>query len=155
MVVPQNYLRFLGGFMFIFTNCKTLNEIGLPPKLTYPLSGGAFGSMIFLFSPGVATLKTANDQQLCHCISHQPPHALESQEWLDASLFDVVRANQKGLHLSMVRILLRQLLEQLKVLQVGQGCLMLPVSLGILLILNNSETQDVPGCGIHSYNLSL
>ena len=40
------------------------------------------------------------------------------QEWLDASLFDVVRANgNRGLHLSMVRILLRQLVEQLKVLQ--------------------------------------
>ncbi|CAJ1401732.1 unnamed protein product [Effrenium voratum] len=39
-------------------------------------------------------------------------------EWLDASLFDIVRANgHRGLHLSMVRILLRQLLEQLKVLQ--------------------------------------
>merc|ERR1719401_1679041 len=39
-------------------------------------------------------------------------------EWLDASLFDVVRANgNRGLHLSMVRVLLRQLLEQLRVLQ--------------------------------------
>lgn len=39
-------------------------------------------------------------------------------EWLDASLFDGVRANgNRGLHLSMVRILLRQLLEQLRVLQ--------------------------------------
>ena len=40
------------------------------------------------------------------------------KEWLDASLFDAVKANRsRGLHLSMVRILLRQLLEQLKVLQ--------------------------------------
>ncbi|CAK9084054.1 unnamed protein product [Durusdinium trenchii] len=39
-------------------------------------------------------------------------------EWLDASLFDLVRSNgNRGLHLSMVRTLLRQLLEQLKVLQ--------------------------------------
>lgn len=39
-------------------------------------------------------------------------------EWLDASLFDVVKANgNRGLHLSMVRVLLRQLLEQLRVLQ--------------------------------------
>eukprot|EP00435_Cladocopium_sp_Y103_P039921 s1639_g10.t1 len=43
-------------------------------------------------------------------------------EWLDASLFDAVKANRnRGLHLSMVRILLRQLLEQLKVLQ-ELGC---------------------------------
>lgn len=39
-------------------------------------------------------------------------------EWLDASLFDVVRANgNRGLHLSMVRVMLEQLLEQLRVLQ--------------------------------------
>eukprot|EP00927_Polykrikos_kofoidii_P025469 TRINITY_DN22865_c0_g2_i1.p1 TRINITY_DN22865_c0_g2~~TRINITY_DN22865_c0_g2_i1.p1 ORF type:complete len:480 (+),score=78.36 TRINITY_DN22865_c0_g2_i1:107-1546(+) len=39
-------------------------------------------------------------------------------EWLDASLFDVVKANSNsGLHLSMVRILLEQLLQQLRVLQ--------------------------------------
>jgi len=39
-------------------------------------------------------------------------------EWLGASLFDVVRANRnRGLHLSMVRVMLAQLLEQLKVLR--------------------------------------
>eukprot|EP00929_Paragymnodinium_shiwhaense_P106965 TRINITY_DN7289_c0_g3_i2.p1 TRINITY_DN7289_c0_g3~~TRINITY_DN7289_c0_g3_i2.p1 ORF type:complete len:297 (-),score=74.54 TRINITY_DN7289_c0_g3_i2:188-1078(-) len=39
-------------------------------------------------------------------------------EWLDASLNDVVRANgDRGLHLSMVRTMLEQLLEQLRVLQ--------------------------------------
>lgn len=39
-------------------------------------------------------------------------------EWLDASLFDVVRANgNRGLHLATVRTVLRQLLEQLQVLQ--------------------------------------
>eukprot|EP00439_Symbiodinium_sp_Y106_P025196 s1404_g3.t1 len=43
-------------------------------------------------------------------------------EWLDASLFDVVRMNgNRGLHLSMVRVMLTQLLQQLKVLQ-GLGC---------------------------------
>ena len=46
------------------------------------------------------------------------------KEWLDASLFDAVRANRnRGLHLSMVRILLKQLLEQLKVLQEFGGAL--------------------------------
>lgn len=39
-------------------------------------------------------------------------------EWLDASLFDLVRANgNQGLHLSMVRAMLAQLLEQLRALQ--------------------------------------
>jgi len=39
-------------------------------------------------------------------------------EWLDASLFDVVRANgNRGLHLSMVRLLLEQLFQQMRVLQ--------------------------------------
>ncbi|CAK0897885.1 unnamed protein product [Prorocentrum cordatum] len=39
-------------------------------------------------------------------------------EWLDASLYDVVRANgNRGLHLAMVRVMLSQLLEQLSVLQ--------------------------------------
>lgn len=39
-------------------------------------------------------------------------------EWLDASLFDLVRANgNRGLHLSIVRLMLKQLFEQLKVLQ--------------------------------------
>ncbi|CAE7274726.1 AFC1 [Symbiodinium sp. CCMP2592] len=43
-------------------------------------------------------------------------------EWLDASLFDVLRMNgNRGLHLSMVRVMLTQLLQQLKVLQ-GLGC---------------------------------
>ncbi|CAE7261558.1 yakA [Symbiodinium natans] len=43
-------------------------------------------------------------------------------EWLDASLFDVVRMNgNRGLHLSMVRVMLTQLLQQLKVLQ-EVGC---------------------------------
>ena len=68
-------------------------------------------------------LETTNS--FFYCINHPRTLAwVSTQEWLDASLFDVVRANQKGLHLSMVRILLRQLLEQLKVLQVGQGCLL-------------------------------
>ncbi|CAK0796196.1 unnamed protein product, partial [Prorocentrum cordatum] len=39
-------------------------------------------------------------------------------EWMDASLYDVVRANgNRGLHLSVVRVVLSQLLEQLFVLQ--------------------------------------
>jgi len=38
-------------------------------------------------------------------------------EWLGASLFDLVRANGRGLHLSMVRILMEQLLLQLQMLQ--------------------------------------
>merc|ERR1712066_1168410 len=42
-------------------------------------------------------------------------------EWLDASIFDLVKANgNKGLHLSMVRLMLQQLLEQLRVLQKQQ-----------------------------------
>merc|ERR1712154_346858 len=39
-------------------------------------------------------------------------------EWLGASLFEIVKANNnRGLHLSMVRVILEQLLEQLRVLQ--------------------------------------
>jgi len=39
-------------------------------------------------------------------------------EWLDASIYDLVRLNgNRGLHLSMVRVMLQQLFEQLAVLQ--------------------------------------
>lgn len=42
-------------------------------------------------------------------------------EWLDASIFDLVKANgNRGLHLSMVRVMLEQLLQQLHVLQQQQ-----------------------------------
>jgi len=42
-------------------------------------------------------------------------------EWLDTSIFDLVKANgNQGLHLSNVRIILEQLFEQLRVLQQQQ-----------------------------------